>query len=57
MICVSHSLPMIESLCEQVLLLDHGHMVRVGPTAEVIPAYYEAAYLEAHRARDLAAIG
>jgi ABC-type polysaccharide/polyol phosphate transport system ATPase subunit len=43
MICVSHSLPMIESLCEQALWLDHGHMVQMGPAAEVVPAYHDAA--------------
>ena len=57
MICVSHSLSMIESLCEQVLWLDHGHPVRIGPTAEVIAAYHEAAYREAHPLGDLAPLG
>jgi ABC-type polysaccharide/polyol phosphate transport system ATPase subunit len=43
MICVSHSLPMIESLCEQALWLDHGHMVQMGPAAQVVSAYHETA--------------
>lgn len=39
LICVSHSLPMIESLCDRVLWLDHGHLVEDGATRAVVDAY------------------
>jgi lipopolysaccharide transport system ATP-binding protein len=44
MICVSHSLPMIESLCDRTIWLDHGNLIQDGPTREVLGAYqYSAA--------------
>jgi ABC-type polysaccharide/polyol phosphate transport system ATPase subunit len=39
MICVSHSLLMIESLCDRVLWLNHGRVVQDGPAASVIRDY------------------
>ncbi len=47
MICVSHSLVLISSLCERVLWLDHGRIAMDGPATPVIHAY--AAQL--HRVR------
>jgi ABC-type polysaccharide/polyol phosphate transport system ATPase subunit len=44
MICASHSLPKIESLCERSLWLDHGHVMRIGPTSQVVRAYHETAH-------------
>jgi ABC-type polysaccharide/polyol phosphate transport system ATPase subunit len=38
-VVVSHSLPSVQSLCSEVALLDHGHLVRVGPASEVIEEY------------------
>jgi lipopolysaccharide transport system ATP-binding protein len=53
MICVSHSLLMIESLCEKALWLDRGRVVRSGPTAQVVSAYHDSA----GGTRNLAALG
>jgi lipopolysaccharide transport system ATP-binding protein len=37
---VSHSMGDIEQHCGRVLLLDHGHAVRIGTAAEAIKEYY-----------------
>jgi len=39
MICVSHSLILISSLCDRVIWLDHGRIVMDGPATTVIHAY------------------
>jgi lipopolysaccharide transport system ATP-binding protein len=39
---VSHSLSTVNSLCEQCLLLENGRVKRIGPTAEVTNAYFDA---------------
>jgi len=36
---VSHQLSMIKALCNKCILLDHGQLVKYGPTEEVIEAY------------------
>ena len=36
---VSHAPGLVRRLCERCLWLDHGHVVRVGPTEEVMDAY------------------
>ena len=36
---VSHSIEQIRSLCDRVTWLDHGKVMRVGPTEEVCAAY------------------
>ena len=41
LICVSHSLHAIESLCHRVIWLDHGRVIRDGPAAVVLHAYRE----------------
>ena len=41
-IVVSHSLPSVQRLCANAALLDHGHLVKLGPTADVIEAYLTA---------------
>jgi ABC-2 type transport system ATP-binding protein len=38
-VIVSHSLPSVRSLCDQVALLEHGRLVDVGPAATVIDEY------------------
>jgi ABC-type polysaccharide/polyol phosphate transport system ATPase subunit len=43
LVCVSHSIPMIQSLCDRVLWLNHGRLVEDGPTAGVVQAYTECA--------------
>lgn len=40
---VSHSLGQVESLCDRVLWLDHGHVMEVGESSEVIQHYREYA--------------
>jgi lipopolysaccharide transport system ATP-binding protein len=39
MICVSHSLILISSLCDRVIWLDHGRVAMDGPATSVIHAY------------------
>ena len=39
LVCVSHSLQLVESLCDSAIWLDKGTVRMVGTTAEVIPAY------------------
>ncbi len=40
-ILVSHNIPLIYNLCKRVILIDHGQMLRDGPTNEVMPYYDE----------------
>jgi ABC-type polysaccharide/polyol phosphate transport system ATPase subunit len=49
MICVSHSLQLIASLCDRVIWLDRGRIVMDGPAATVLRAYGSPA----HRERDV----
>ena len=39
-IFVSHSMPTITSLCQNVMLLESGRVAKIGPTSEVIMHYY-----------------
>ena len=41
-IFVSHNLRAVADLCSQSLLLDHGRMVAVGPTEQVVQRYLSA---------------
>jgi lipopolysaccharide transport system ATP-binding protein len=36
---VSHNMSIVSQLCQQVIWLDHGTIVRTGPTREVVGAY------------------
>ncbi len=36
---VSHQISLIQSLCKRVILLNHGELIKDGPTDEVIPYY------------------
>jgi len=36
---VSHQISLIQSLCQRVVLLHHGELIKDGPTEEVIPYY------------------
>ena len=38
-ILVSHSIDQIERMCNKVAWLDHGHLRRLGPTAEITAEY------------------
>jgi lipopolysaccharide transport system ATP-binding protein len=40
-LCVSHSLETLKSLCTRAIWLDHGRLVETGPVNEVIAAYTE----------------
>ena len=39
---VSHSLDSIKELCDRVVWLDHGHVVKIGPTKKICDEYYKA---------------
>src|SRR5438105_6690744 len=39
MVLVSHDLSSLEPMCNRVVWMDHGRVVQVGPTPEVIAAY------------------
>jgi lipopolysaccharide transport system ATP-binding protein len=41
-VVVSHSLAMIQQLCDRVAWLDHGHLVADGPAQEVCEQYLDA---------------
>jgi ABC-type polysaccharide/polyol phosphate transport system ATPase subunit len=41
---VSHQISLMQSLCKRVLLLDHGQLIKDGPTDEVIPYYQEMTF-------------
>jgi ABC-type polysaccharide/polyol phosphate transport system ATPase subunit len=40
-LCVSHGLEALESLCDRGLWLDHGRVVKTGPIGELIRAYHD----------------
>jgi ABC-type polysaccharide/polyol phosphate transport system ATPase subunit len=39
LVCVSHSVPLVEALCDRAIWLEKGSVIREGPAAEVISAY------------------
>lgn len=41
-VLVSHSIPLVEGLCDEVAWLDHGHLMESGPSTEVCWSYLEA---------------
>jgi lipopolysaccharide transport system ATP-binding protein len=42
LVCVSHSLPMIQTLCDRAIWLDHGRVAEDGPATSVVQAYLES---------------
>ena len=56
MLCVSHSLMTLESLCDRGLWLDHGRVQRFGSATEVLRAYRETAGALARAAAGAAAM-
>lgn len=48
-LCVSHSLPTLEKLCDRAIWLDHGRLVKTGTVRQVIQAYTETDALVAAR--------
>jgi ABC-type polysaccharide/polyol phosphate transport system ATPase subunit len=42
LLCVSHSLPSLQILCDSALWLDHGRIMRTGPVQQVLQAYAES---------------
>ena len=47
-IFVSHQMGMVTQLCDSVYLLDHGHIVRVGPPETTITEYLKGLTLDDH---------
>jgi ABC-2 type transport system ATP-binding protein len=45
-VIVSHSLPSVRNLCDEVALLEHGHLLRVGPAGSVIDEYLADVFAE-----------
>jgi ABC-2 type transport system ATP-binding protein len=43
-VIVSHSLPSVRTLCDEVALLEHGHLRDLGPAPEVIDHYLAEAF-------------
>jgi ABC-2 type transport system ATP-binding protein len=43
-VIVSHSLPSVRTLCDEVALLEHGHLRDLGPAPEVIDHYLSDAF-------------
>lgn len=41
LICVSHALESLESLCDRAVWLDHGRVVKTGPIRQVMQAYVD----------------
>jgi ABC-2 type transport system ATP-binding protein len=46
-VVVSHSLPSVRVLCDEVALLEHGKVLRVGPAADVIDEYLADVFADA----------
>jgi ABC-2 type transport system ATP-binding protein len=46
-VVVSHALATVRTLCDQVALLDHGKLLRVGPSSEVIDDYIATTHTDA----------
>ncbi len=46
-VLVSHQLNMIQSLCDRVILLQHGEVIEDGPVEEVIPHYQNIVFKNA----------
>jgi lipopolysaccharide transport system ATP-binding protein len=44
---VSHDINSVKALCSRAVYLDHGNMVALGPTDEVVEAYYSAGVISA----------
>ena len=42
-VMVSHDLDSLQKLCDRLVWMDHGHVRRSGPSAEIIAAYRESA--------------
>lgn len=43
-IFISHNIPLVQSLCERIVLLDHGTVLKEGDPEEVVPHYEELVY-------------
>jgi ABC-type polysaccharide/polyol phosphate transport system ATPase subunit len=39
LLCVSHSISMVQALCDRAIWLDHGQLVMEGKPASVLDAY------------------
>jgi ABC-2 type transport system ATP-binding protein len=45
-VVVSHALGTMRSLCDELALLEHGNLVRVGPAGQVVDEYLEDVHLD-----------
>ncbi len=43
-ILVAHNIPLVQSICNRVILLNHGQILKEGPPEEVIPHYENLVY-------------
>jgi lipopolysaccharide transport system ATP-binding protein len=43
-IFISHNIPLVQSLCERIILLDHGIVLKEGDPEDVVPHYEEIVY-------------
>ncbi|NCU32989.1 MAG: ABC transporter ATP-binding protein, partial [Candidatus Moranbacteria bacterium] len=43
-IFISHNIPLVQSLCERIVLLDHGKVLKEGDPEDVVPHYEEIVY-------------
>jgi ABC-2 type transport system ATP-binding protein len=46
-VLVSHSLPSVRAICDEVALLEHGSVLRIGPAADVIDEYMADVFADA----------
>lgn len=49
MVCVSHQFQFLESLCNRIVLMEHGEIIADGAPGEVIPLYRDRARLPRER--------
>ena len=47
-VMVSHGLSAVQNLCNRVAWFSHGHLMKVGPSREVVEAYSETVQVDRH---------
>ena len=53
---VSHNIRQVERMCSRVMMLDHGHVLADGPTAEVCDLFYQQSNSKIHAQAQQAAM-
>ena len=56
-VIVSHSLPSVRALCDEVALLEHGQLRDLGPAGPVIDHYLADAFADQERRERVRALG